>query len=229
VSEKENVERCCLCDDPTERAGAGEDSIYLCNGMAGPLCKPCYDIIIAEARGTADAELAAALARAEKADREVAEWKEDAQWAANDTTDDGERHCSCVGPLRHELRSMNADRDRLAAENERLVARLPKDWAGIPVLPKDRVKLLGRDMTGEIESGVTAIVGSVASDHVWVHLGGAGEPVTWLSKDVVVQVESAARAAARDAQNTELTRRLNALVGESILPLTPAEPEGSGT
>ena len=38
-----NIERCFICDDPTGRAGKGEDSIYL--GDHGPLCEGCYDEI----------------------------------------------------------------------------------------------------------------------------------------------------------------------------------------
>ena len=39
-------ERCCMCDNSTGRAGAGEDSIYLDfgnGGCLGPLCSDCYN------------------------------------------------------------------------------------------------------------------------------------------------------------------------------------------
>lgn len=37
------IERCCLCDEPTGRAGRGEDSIYINLPYAevGPLCETC--------------------------------------------------------------------------------------------------------------------------------------------------------------------------------------------
>ena len=34
-------EHCSVCDDPTGRAGAGEDSIYWLDGEIGPLCESC--------------------------------------------------------------------------------------------------------------------------------------------------------------------------------------------
>jgi len=34
-------ERCIDCDEPTGRAGAGDDSIYTDDGD-GPLCEDCY-------------------------------------------------------------------------------------------------------------------------------------------------------------------------------------------
>ncbi len=35
------LEMCCVCDEPTGRAGKGDDSIY-CNCGAGPFCLECY-------------------------------------------------------------------------------------------------------------------------------------------------------------------------------------------
>jgi hypothetical protein len=43
-----NLERCCNCDDPTGRAGRGEDSLYLDAINAGPFCQRCWDAIVAE-------------------------------------------------------------------------------------------------------------------------------------------------------------------------------------
>ena len=36
-----DLERCCKCDEPTGRAGKGDDSIYL-DGGEGPFCLACY-------------------------------------------------------------------------------------------------------------------------------------------------------------------------------------------
>jgi len=38
-----NIERCLVCGEPTERSGKGEDSIYL--GDIGPFCSGCYNEI----------------------------------------------------------------------------------------------------------------------------------------------------------------------------------------
>lgn len=35
------VEYCITCDEPTGRAGAGEDSMYL--GDNGPYCETCFE------------------------------------------------------------------------------------------------------------------------------------------------------------------------------------------
>ena len=37
-----NIERCCICDSPTEKAGIGEDSLYGEEGD-GPYCDECYE------------------------------------------------------------------------------------------------------------------------------------------------------------------------------------------
>lgn len=34
-------EYCCYCNEPTGKAGAGEDSIYWLDGNIGPLCETC--------------------------------------------------------------------------------------------------------------------------------------------------------------------------------------------
>ena len=38
-----SIERCINCDEPTGRAGEGEDSIFA--GDVGPLCEDCYESI----------------------------------------------------------------------------------------------------------------------------------------------------------------------------------------
>lgn len=35
------LERCCYCDEPTGKAGAGEGSLY-CTCGCGPFCEECY-------------------------------------------------------------------------------------------------------------------------------------------------------------------------------------------
>ena len=35
------IERCCVCDLPTDKSGKNEDSLYLDNG-GGPYCRVCY-------------------------------------------------------------------------------------------------------------------------------------------------------------------------------------------
>jgi hypothetical protein len=35
------LERCCICDDPTGRSGIGDDSIYDDDGN-GPYCPGCF-------------------------------------------------------------------------------------------------------------------------------------------------------------------------------------------
>lgn len=37
-----NLEYCCVCDEPTGRAGAGDDSLY-CGCDCGPFCETCWD------------------------------------------------------------------------------------------------------------------------------------------------------------------------------------------
>jgi len=40
------LERCILCDEPTGRAGKGEDSLYVQTAVDdeyGPFCEECYD------------------------------------------------------------------------------------------------------------------------------------------------------------------------------------------
>ena len=34
------IEHCCICDNPTGRAGIAEDSLYV--GDDGPFCESCY-------------------------------------------------------------------------------------------------------------------------------------------------------------------------------------------
>jgi len=36
-----DIEYCCICDEPTERAGKSDDSMYLDTGQ-GPFCINCY-------------------------------------------------------------------------------------------------------------------------------------------------------------------------------------------
>ena len=36
------LERCCICDQETGRAGRLDDSLYLDNGE-GPFCEECWD------------------------------------------------------------------------------------------------------------------------------------------------------------------------------------------
>ncbi len=41
-----DLEYCTLCDEPTGRAGRGEDSLYIDFGDGscfGPLCEKCFD------------------------------------------------------------------------------------------------------------------------------------------------------------------------------------------
>lgn len=55
------VEKCTLCEDPTGRAGRGEDSIYVASGTpaeVGPLCECCFNTltnadVLADLRGFA--------------------------------------------------------------------------------------------------------------------------------------------------------------------------------
>jgi len=37
----ENLEYCCVCDEPTGKAGPGDGSIY-CDCGAGPFCTECW-------------------------------------------------------------------------------------------------------------------------------------------------------------------------------------------
>ncbi len=55
------LEMCVVCDDPTGRAGRGEDSIYcdVCevvgvNILCGPFCADCYDIHVRIVHGGTD-------------------------------------------------------------------------------------------------------------------------------------------------------------------------------
>ena len=45
------LEYCCECDNPTERAGRSEDSIYadfmIGGDEIGPLCWKCYENLVA--------------------------------------------------------------------------------------------------------------------------------------------------------------------------------------
>mgnify|MGYP001591073086 CR=1 FL=1 len=36
-----DIERCCVCDEPTGKAGREEDSLY--GDDDGPYCETCYD------------------------------------------------------------------------------------------------------------------------------------------------------------------------------------------
>jgi hypothetical protein len=38
------IERCIACDEPTGRAGAGEDSLYTTKNDLGPFCGTCYPV-----------------------------------------------------------------------------------------------------------------------------------------------------------------------------------------
>jgi len=38
----ESIEHCVLCNSPTGKAGATEDSLYLSDGT-GPVCESCFD------------------------------------------------------------------------------------------------------------------------------------------------------------------------------------------
>ncbi len=38
---KRTLERCCICDDPTGRAGGADDSLYTEEGE-GPFCWECF-------------------------------------------------------------------------------------------------------------------------------------------------------------------------------------------
>lgn len=40
-------ERCCICDEPTGRAGKQDDSLYLENGQ-GPYCEKCWMSVCGE-------------------------------------------------------------------------------------------------------------------------------------------------------------------------------------
>jgi len=55
----ENLERCCLCDELTGRAGRGEDSLYINTGKAelGPLCPNCWQGIADEVNARLPTEL----------------------------------------------------------------------------------------------------------------------------------------------------------------------------
>ncbi len=48
MAEERPIEYCCHCSTPTEKAGRGEDSIYLDAIGVGPLCEKCYDALIKE-------------------------------------------------------------------------------------------------------------------------------------------------------------------------------------
>jgi len=43
-------ERCCVCDDETERAGQGDDSLYGLDGC-GPYCPMCYGLHVCDGCG----------------------------------------------------------------------------------------------------------------------------------------------------------------------------------
>lgn len=38
------LERCVECDEPTGRAGRGDDSLYCGHCGAGPFCAECHDL-----------------------------------------------------------------------------------------------------------------------------------------------------------------------------------------
>jgi hypothetical protein len=53
------IERCSQCNEPTERAGRADDSIYLATGTPaeiGPLCITCFNTILEFARMSLAAE-----------------------------------------------------------------------------------------------------------------------------------------------------------------------------
>ena len=37
-----DLEHCVVCDEPTGKAGKGDDSLYLADGT-GPYCQTCFD------------------------------------------------------------------------------------------------------------------------------------------------------------------------------------------
>ena len=45
-------EHCCSCDEPTGRAGAAEDSLFIKidGDWVGPFCEECYDDKVPEGR-----------------------------------------------------------------------------------------------------------------------------------------------------------------------------------
>ena len=43
------LEMCSVCNEPTGHAGAGEDSIFRCDGQIGPLCNECNATLDKEA------------------------------------------------------------------------------------------------------------------------------------------------------------------------------------
>lgn len=49
-----DLERCCECDDPTGRAGRGDDSIYAevvaTGDEIGPLCSECFNRLESEGK-----------------------------------------------------------------------------------------------------------------------------------------------------------------------------------
>jgi len=59
-----NIERCCACDDPTGKAGPGDDSLYT-DGGVGPFCDSCYT-----GAQWADAELSRLRSLAARAENE---------------------------------------------------------------------------------------------------------------------------------------------------------------
>ena len=38
------IELCSECEEPTGRAGAGEDSLYSDDGETGPFCEGCFEL-----------------------------------------------------------------------------------------------------------------------------------------------------------------------------------------
>ena len=59
------AERCCFCDEPTGKAGAGDGSLYLDDGY-GPFCERCFESH-ERAYRAAEAAAAARIAEVEKA------------------------------------------------------------------------------------------------------------------------------------------------------------------
>ena len=74
------LEYCSVCEGPTGKAGAGEDSIFWLDGVVGPLCDTCNDKLREEVLDNIGAtpEPGATLAEAEakaQAEFETAQFK----------------------------------------------------------------------------------------------------------------------------------------------------------
>ncbi len=89
------IERCCACDEPTDKAGQGEDSLYTDSGI-GPFCGSCYEgavnveIIYVEEVNRLAKEIRAKDAMLEEVCEERDRMKEAVEWAlrVKDTLDE---------------------------------------------------------------------------------------------------------------------------------------------